>query len=262
MTFWDHLDELRGVLVRIVAVVGVLFVVAFVSMPWLFDRVVMAPCNAGFPTYRLFDSIASSAGFAPEADGAFSVDVVSVELASQFFTHMSASGWCAIVVGFPIVLYMLWGFVSPGLHENEKRGARAAFLGGNALFYSGVALGYWLVFPLALRFLSQYTLSSAIRPIVSLDSYMDNFFMLLLSMGAIFELPLLAWMLGKAGLLRRSFFKRFRRHAMVVLLVLAAIITPTGDPFTLFIVFLPVYMLWEGAALLVPKDSTADDDDA
>ena len=166
----------------------------------------------------------------------------------------------SIIVGFPIVLYLLWGFVSPALYPNERRGIRRAFLFGNMMFYLGVAMGYFLVFPLAVRFLSTYQLSTAIRPIVSLDSYMDNFFTLLLMMGAVFELPLLAWLLGKMGLLTRSFFGRFRRHAIVVLLIVAAIITPTGDPFTLLLVFIPIYALWEASARLVPEEKPDTDE--
>ncbi len=122
------------------------------------------------------------------------------------------------------------------------------------MFYLGVATGYFLVFPLAVRFLAGYQLSEAIRPIVSLDSYMDNFFMLLVMMGTVFELPLLAWLLGRIGVLTRSFFRRYRRHAIVVLLIVAAVITPTGDPFTLFLVFTPIYALWEIGARLVPAE--------
>lgn len=253
-SFWDHIEALRRVLLKIALVMIVLGVGAFMAMPWIFDNFIMAPCSADFPTYRLFNYLAATSGMGELATAeGFKVDIVSIELSSQFFTHMSASGWCALLVGFPIVLYLLWGFVAPALHDHEKKGVVRAFLGGNALFYAGVAVGYFLVFPLALRFLSQYTLSGSIRPIVSLDSYMDNFFMLLLAMGTTFELPLLAWMLGKMGLLKRSFFNRYRRHAIVVLLILAALITPTGDPFTLLIVFLPIYLLWEGAAILVPR---------
>ena len=112
-------------------------------------------------------------------------------------------------------------------------------------------MGYAFVFPIALRFLATYSLSSHITPVVSLDSYMDNFFTIVLLMGAVFELPLLAWLLGSIGLLHRSFFRRYRRHAIVALLVVAALITPTGDPFTLFAVFLPIYALWEFSAHLV-----------
>ena len=255
MTFWDHLDDLRRVLFRVFIVVAVLGVGAFTAMPWIFQNVIMAPCNPGFPTYRIFDSIAGTT----TADG-FNVDVVSLELASQFFVHMSASCWVAFVVGFPVIIYLLWGFIAPGLYEHERRGVTKAFIFGNIMFYLGMAVGYYLVFPLAVRFLADYRLSEAIRPVVSLDSYMDNFFTILLMMGAVFELPLLAWILGKMGMLTRGFFSRYRRHAIVVLLIIAALITPTGDPFTLFLVFIPIYALWEASARLVPAVTTENHD--
>lgn len=260
MSFWDHLDALRGVLFRIVIVVAVLAVASFIAMPWIFDNVIMAPCSGSFVTYRLFDSLAAATGFADlaSADPDFRVDIVSLELTSQLFIHLSAAFWAAFMLGFPIIIYLLWGFVSPGLYENEKRGAIRAFVFGNIMFYLGVAVGYFLIFPLAVRFLANYTLSDAIRPIVSLDSYMDNFFMLLIMMGAVFELPLLAWIAGKTGLLHRSFFHTYRRHAIVVLLIIAALITPTGDPFTLFLTFIPIYALWELSARLVPIDEPDD----
>lgn len=246
MTFWDHLDALRGVLFRVVALVAVLAVAAFAAMPWIFEHVILAPCSPGFFIYRLFGEL-------PGLDsGSFSVDIVSLELASQFFVHMSAACWLAVVAGFPFIIYLLWGFVAPGLHRHERRGAVRAFVWGNVMFYLGAAMGYCVVFPIALRFLADYRLSEAIRPMISLESYMDNFFTVVLMMGAVFELPLLAWLLGKAGVLRRDFFGRYRRHAIVALLVVAALVTPTGDPFTLFIVFIPIYALWEASARLVP----------
>jgi sec-independent protein translocase protein TatC len=121
------------------------------------------------------------------------------------------------------------------------------------MFYLGIAVGYYLVFPLTLRFLADYQLSSTIPNTISLDSYMDNFFIITLMMGIVFELPLLAWLLGKMGFLTRDFFSTYRRHAIVVLLIVAAMITPTGDPFTLSAVFFPIYILWELSSRLVPK---------
>lgn len=259
-TFWDHLDALRGVLFRVVAVVLVIGIGSFVAMPWLFEHVIMAPCRAGFPTYALFDKVAALFGEPASATG-FAVDIVSLELASQLFIHLSSACWVALLVAFPIIIYLLWGFVSPALYEHEKRYAVSAFVFGNLMFYLGVAVAYFLVVPLTVRFLAGYTLSPEIRPMVSLDSYMDNFFTMLILMGAVFELPLLAHLLGRAGIVNRRFFSRYRRHAIVVLLIVAAMITPTGDPFTLFIVFIPIYALWELSARLVPAPPADDDCD-
>ena len=253
-TFWDHLDALRAVFIKILAVVAVAAIAAFCVMPWLFDHFVMAPCYPDFPLYRLLDYIAEhsplSLGFTPEP---FSLEPVSLELTSQFFVHLSASCWTAVVVGFPIIIYLLWGFVSPALYDHERRGIRRAFVFGNLMFYFGVAVGYLVVFPLALRFLATYHLSESISTMVSLDSYMDNFYTLILLMGAVFELPLVAWLLGKMGIVTSRFFRKYRRHAIVGLLIVAAAITPTGDPFSLLAVFVPLYALWEFSAAIVPK---------
>lgn len=250
MTFWDHLDVLRGVLFRIVIVVVILGIAAFIAMPRLFNDVIMAPCNPGFVTYRLFDAIAGT-----DTASDFHVEVVSLELASQFFVHMSASCWTALLVGCPVILYLLWGFISPALYEHEKRGVVGAFIFGTILFYLGILNGYFMVFPLALRFLGSYTISDNIGTMLSLDSYMDNFYTMLLMMGVVFELPVLAMLLGRIGIIHRSFFRTYRRHAIVVLVIISAIITPS-DPFTLFMVFIPVYALWEFSARLVPEENT------
>ena len=247
MSFWAHLDELRGTLVKIVAVVIVAAIVFFIFMPWIFDNVILAPCRGTFPLYRLFDLIAPG-----ETPPDFQVSLINIQLASQLFVHLSASGWMAAVFTFPIIIYLLWTFISPGLYPEERRNSRVAFLFGNLMFYLGTAVGYFMVFPLTLRFLATYQLSDLIPNTITLDSYMDNFWGICLIMGIVFELPLVAWILGKIGILTRSFFSTYRRHAIVALLVAAAIITPTGDPFTLLIVFLPLYGLYEFSATLVP----------
>lgn len=259
MTFWDHLDALRGVILRIAAVVLVLGIGYFCVMPELFDRVILAPCRPDFILYRLFDGVKGDGTFLPDlsAEG-FSVTLVNIRLASQFMIHISCSACAAFITGFPIVLYLLWTFISPALYESERRAARRAFALGCTMFYLGVLTAYFMVFPLALRFLADYQLSPSIANTVSIDSYMDTFFMLVLAMGLVFELPLLAWILGKIGLITRSFFRRYRRHAIVALLIVAALITPTGDPVTLFAVFLPLYALWEFGGFLVPEKAVDD----
>ncbi|MCM1452684.1 MAG: twin-arginine translocase subunit TatC [Clostridium sp.] len=255
MSFWEHLGALRDVLLRISAVVLGVGIAAFCFMPWIFDHIILAPCDGDFILYRALGCIRGDGAWIPDmsAERPFHVEIINIELASQFFIHMSASVWLAFIISFPFVLYQLWGFVSPALYAHEKRNARGAFLFGNLMFYLGMAVGYFIVFPLALRFLADYQLSDRIANTVSLTSYMDAFFMLVLMMGLMFELPLLAWLLGKMGLLKRPFFKRYRKYAAVGILVISGIITPTSDLFTLFVVFIPIYALWEASALLVPK---------
>lgn len=257
MTFWDHVDDLRSVLIRAAVVIVALGALFFVMMPEIFDSVILAPTSGDFITYRVMRRLAGSsplAAMVPGADdAAFGVQLINIKLASQFFIHMSTSFWLAVVFAFPVIIFLLWGFVSPALYSNERRGVRLALTGSTVMFFAGVCTGYFLVFPLTLRFLADYQVSSAVPNVISLESYMDSFLALILIMGLVFELPLAAWLLGRLGVLCRQFFAAYRRHALVVLLVLAAVITPTGDPFTLMVVFIPIYALWEVSALLVPS---------
>ncbi len=258
MTFWDHLDALRGVLFRMAAVVATAAVALFCLMPRIFDSVILAPCHGSFPLYSLFDRLSALAGEDTATSGTdFSVNLINTQLASQFFIHMSLSFQLALIVTFPLLVYLLWTFVSPALYPNERRNAGAAFFWGNILFYLGMATAYYLVFPLTLRFLAGYQLSAEIPNTITLDSYMDNFMSILLVMGVTFEIPLLTWALGRLGILNRSFFTRYRRHAIVLLVIAAAVITPTSDPFTLAAVFLPLYLLWELSARLLPTSHLA-----
>lgn len=255
MPFWDHLDALRKVLIQALLLLTAVGAGCFAAMPWLMDHVIMAPCSSDFILYRWLASFGG--GMMPDfAITPFEIRLINLNLSTQFFLHFSLSLWTALILAFPGLLYLLWSFVEPGLRPEEKRGARTAYLLGTVMFYIGVAVGYLLVFPLTLRFLATYNLTSAVTNTLSLDSYMDNFLTLILTMGIIFELPLIAWMLGRLHILTRTIFTRFRRHAIVALLILAAVVTPTGDPFTLAVVFLPLYLLWETSALLVPSTTT------
>lgn len=257
MSFWEHLDDLRGVLIKIAVVLVIAAVALFIWMPDIFDRVILAPCSSDFALYRWIDRLAATIPGMSELGGDFHVDLINIQLASQLYIHLSTSFWLAVVLTFPIILYLLWTFIAPALYQNERRGVRRAFLFGVFMFYLGVAVGYFLVFPIILRFLADYHVSQLVPNQVSLDSYMDNFLMMVFFMGVVFELPLLCWLLGNIGVLHRDFFSKYRRHAIVALVVLAAIITPTGDLFTLSVVFLPLYILYEASALLVPKGTEA-----
>ena len=262
MSFWDHLDALRSVLFKSIAVVFLFAIAFFLIMPSIFDSVILAPCYSDFYLYswlcKINEYVAILRDFCSQS---FRVDVININMAAQFFTHMSISFWLGVVFAFPVIIYELWTFISPALYENEKKNVRWAFLFGNIMFFAGVAVGYFVVFPLTLRFLAGYQLSEAITNQINLSSYMDTFLMLVLVMGIVFELPLLCWMLSGMGLITRSFFKKYRRYAIVVILVAAAIITPSSDPFTLMVVFLPLYILYEFSALIVKPDEPEEPDE-
>ena len=230
-------------------------------MPYLFDNVILKPCYADFYTYKWLCKVSSFLPFLPDfCDQRYYVQIVNIKLATQFFTHMSTSFWLAVLLAFPYLVYEIWKFISPALYPNEKKSTKGVFLGGTVMFFIGCTVGYFLVFPMTLRFLATWELSESIKEQVSLESYMDNFLMIIFIMGVVFEMPLMCWLLSQVGLLKRSFFRKYRRYALVGLLVAAAVITPSGDPFTLMVVFIPVYGLYELSALLVKKDPPEDDD--
>ncbi|MCH5328995.1 MAG: twin-arginine translocase subunit TatC [Coprobacter sp.] len=254
MNFWEHVEALRKVLFKSLFVIALLAVVFFCFMTEIFDKVILAPCFSDFYLYRFVCHLSRYVSVLPDfCNDGFQVELINIQLPSQFFIHMSTSFWLGLLFAFPYVVYQLWSFVSPALYEREKRHARFAFVVGNTMFFVGVAVGYLLVFPLTLRFLAGYQISVLIPNQISIDSYIGNFLAMIFIMGLVFELPLLSWLLSRLGLLTRTFFRKYRRHAIVALLVLAAVITPSGDPFTLMVVFLPIYMLYEISALFVRK---------
>ncbi|KAA6312054.1 Sec-independent protein translocase protein TatC, partial [termite gut metagenome] len=221
---------------------------------YIYDNVIMGPTRPDFFLYRYLCRATSAVAFMPDfCDDAFHVDIININLASQFFRHMTTSFWLALILTFPYLAYELWRFIRPALYANEKENVKWVFIFGTVMFFLGCLVGYLLVFPMTLRFLAGYQLSDLINNQISLDSYMDNFLMLTFIMGIVFELPLLSWFLSKLGLVNRSFFKKYRRHAIVALLILSAVITPSGDPFTLSIVFVPLYLLYELSSLFVKR---------
>lgn len=245
MTFWDHLEELRGTILRALAATAIVAVAAFVCKDWLF-AVVMAPSRPDFITYRLLDRLLGDAG-------RFRVDLFNPELAAQFVIHMRMALWAGVLVVSPYILYLLFRFVAPGLYAHERRYAVRAVAGGYVMFLLGVALNYFVIFPFAFRFLGTYQVDPSVPNQIALSSYIGMLLTLCLVMGVLFELPVLSWLLGKVGLLKAQWMARYRKHAVVVILVLAAVITPTGDAFTLALVALPIYLLYELSILLVRR---------
>lgn len=252
MTFWDHLDVLRRSLFRIIGVWVVLAIVFFAAMPHIFDDVILAPCRNDFAFYDLLRRMGEAFSMTDDFfTQEFSVKLVNINLAAPFLIHMSTSFWLAVVVAMPYVLYEVWLFVSPALYPAERGNVRKALSVGTVMFFVGVLVGYFVVYPLTLRFLSTYTLSGDIENVISLNSYIDNFMTLILCMGLAFELPLLTWLLSLLGIVNKQFLRRYRRHAVVVIVIFAAVITPTGDPFTLTVVSLPLYLLYELSILMI-----------
>lgn len=181
------------------------------------------------------------------------VQLINTELTSQFMIHMMISFYAGIIVATPYIIYELYKFISPALYQNEQRYATRIVCSGYVMFMAGALFSYYVVFPFTFRFLGNYQVADDVQNMISLSSYIDTFVILSLMMGIVFELPVVSWFLGKLGLLNRGLMQRYRRHAIVVILIVAAIITPTSDAFTLMIVSLPIYILYELSTLVVPR---------
>lgn len=249
-TFWDHLDALRSCLLKAGAVVVLCGVVAFFFKEPLF-RIVLAPKDAGFCTYRLLEWLGRKVGMEGMVPGDFSVRLINTALAEQFVIHLKVSVYVGLLCASPYVLYLLFRFVSPALYDNERRYAVRTVGAGYVMFLLGTALNYFLIFPLTFRFLGTYQVSAEVENTVTLQSYMDTLLMMSLMLGIVFEIPVLCWLLARFGLLTSSFMRRFRRHAVVVVLVVAAVITPTSDVFTLLLVAFPMWLLYEAGIVVV-----------
>lgn len=252
LSFWDHLDELRVLLFRVIGALLILAIGYFIAMPYLFENVILAPTNNDFVFYRFLRWIGESLHLTGDFfTKEFHVELININLAAPFFIHISTAFWLAVVTAVPYLFFEIWRFINPALYENEKKGVRKSLGLGTIFFFMGVCVGYFLVYPLTLRFLASYQLSPDITNQISLNSYIDNFMMLVLCMGVAFELPLLTWFLSLLGIIDKSFLRKYRRHAVVAIVAVAAVITPTGDPFTLTAVSLPLYLLYELSILMI-----------
>lgn len=250
LSFWDHLDELRRVLFRSALVVLLFLVVIFPSKKFLFDKVIFAPTSDDFVLFRWFKGLTDLLGLPADPSSQFSLELINIELPSQFFTHINVSLMLSLILAVPFILYQFWLFVKPGLYEKERKSIRRGFGFASILFLIGVVVGYFFVFPLTLRFLSTYQVSEKVVNQISLRSYISMFSWLILIMGVVFELPALALILSKLGVINKALLKKYRRHAFTALMIVAAIITPSGDAFTLLVVGLPLYLLYEFSILI------------
>lgn len=226
MTFWDHLEELRFSILRALAVTVVFAILAFCFKDEVFS-VVLAPKDEG-------------------------VQLINTELTSQFMIHVMVSFYVGILAAAPYILYEMYRFIAPALYQNEKKYATAMVLSSYVMFVLGVLFSYFVAFPFTFRFLGNYQVAETVENLISLSSYIDTFLVLCLMMGAVFELPILAWLMGQLGILNRELMQQYRRHAVVAILFIAAVITPTSDAFTLLVVSAPIYLLYELSVLVVP----------
>lgn len=185
----------------------------------------------------------------------FSIRLINTGLAQQFIIHIKTALCAGVLCTSPYILYQLFRFVSPALYDNERKYVTRMVVGGYAMFSLGVLVSYFLIFPLTFRFLGTYQVSGDVDNLITLDSYISTFVMMCLAMGIVFEIPILSWLFSKLGFLSADFMRKYRKHAIVIILVVAAIITPTSDVFTLSLVAFPMWILYE-VSIWIVKTST------
>lgn len=241
MTFWDHLEDLRKSIFRVLLALIIAFVGLFFFKDFLFDKVVLAPSKADFFLYRLIG-----------AD--FSLSLINIEVTAQFLIHVKVTLLYALIVSFPYLVYKIWEFIAPALYENERRKVKGAFTFASFLFYLGIAVGYCLIFPLMLNFFADYQVSASVPNTFSLSSYISLLTSMVLVFGIIFEFPTIVALLSSLGVVTKEMMKRYRRHAACVVVVLAAVITPSGDPFSMTVVAVPLYLLYEFSIAICKKE--------
>lgn len=263
MSFWDHLDVLRSALMKIAAVAVVFGVAAFFFKETLF-AVILAPKEAGFITYRILQEISGLIADSEAPD--FYVKLINTGLAEQFIIHMKTALCAGVLCASPYILYQLFRFMSPALYVNERKYVMRVVGGGYVMFVLGVLISYFLIFPLTFRFLGTYQVSGDVENMITLQSYISTLMMMSLAMGIVFEIPILSWLFAKLGLISADFMRHYRKHAIVIILVVAAVITPTSDVFTLSLVALPMWILYEVSIWIVRRsrngrmeNDTADD---
>ena len=187
----------------------------------------------------------------------FNIQLININLSGQFITHITSSFLLAILISVPYLLYEIWKFINPALYDNERKNVSLIFLSSSFLFYLGAMVSYFLIFPLTIRFLGTYQVTKEVTNQISIQSYMNALFILTFSLGIMFELPIILFALNRIGLVSKKALKSFRKYAFLIILIVAAVITPTTDPFTMMVVALPIYLLYETSILLCKKDTPA-----
>lgn len=253
MTFWEHLDELRTCLIHILIATMVCSIAAFFLREPIFS-LIMAPYHSDFITFRIINQLFTHNNLSEII--ASDLTLINTGIANQFLVHLRVSVYIGLLCVSPYILYILFGFISPALYSQERKIAIRTTISGYLLFMLGMAVNYFIIFPFSVLFLGSYQVSGEVTNMIDLNSYISMFLLLSLTLGIMFELPVVCAMLGRLGIVDAGLLRTYRRHVAVAILIISAFITPTGDPFTLLLVALPIYILYEVSILVVKRQKT------
>jgi sec-independent protein translocase protein TatC len=244
MSFWEHLEELRGHIFRSLAVILVFAIAAFIAKKYIFDFVILAPKDADFITNRALCKLGDILSVEALCIGRLNLSIQNINMSGQFMTHMYVSLVAGLIVAAPYVIWEMWRFIMPALHPREKKYSRGAVAVSSLLFILGVLFAYFLIVPLTINFLGTYQVSADVPNQIQLNSYISTIISVTIAVGIVFELPILVFFLTKVGLVTPTFLKKNRKIMLVIVLVLSAIITPP-DVFSQIMVCIPLIGLYE-----------------
>lgn len=252
MTFGGHLEVLRKMMFRVLGVSCALAAVVFCfkDVTW---RVLLAPSKWDFVTYTWFERMTEALGIDDFSLGEFHVKLIATDLSSQFMTHITTSVCIGLLIASPYILYELFRFVSPALLDNERRYSVKALVVVYLLFMAGVLLSYYVLFPISFRFLGTYRVSEEVESTITIDSYVSTFTTMSLLMGVVFQLPVISFVFAKMGIINAAMLAKYRKHAFIVILTVAAMITPGQDILSLILLTFPLYLLYEVSVWVVKR---------
>jgi sec-independent protein translocase protein TatC len=250
MSFFDHLEALRWHLVRSAIAIVIFTAAAFYFYDFIFDTIIMGPSKPSFWTYRMLCKIGDYLHRDGFCINKIPIKLMNNEMAGQFTLQINSSLLIGITAGFPYLLWELWRFIKPALHEKERKAASGFVIYSTFLFILGVLFGYYVITPESINFLAGYTVSSSITNWFSIDSYLSSVATLTLATGVVFELPIIVYVLSSLGILTQKFMRETRRYAVVVILIIAAVVTPTPDMMTMLVVSIPLFILYEVGILV------------
>ncbi len=246
MSFLDHLEELRWHVIRALLAVVVLTIVAFAFVPWVFEHIVLAPAKLDFPSFKYMCQLGHLVGMQDSlCVTELPFKIQSRNMTGQFMMSLTASFVIGLIVAFPYVVWEFWSFVRPGLETKERKFSKGAVLAVSFLFLVGILFGYYFLCPMTIWFLATYSISSVISNEFDITSYVSTITGLVMGCGLLFQFPVVIYFLSKVGLVTPQLMRKYRKHSIVVILVLGAIITPSADPFSLTVISLPLYLLFE-----------------
>jgi sec-independent protein translocase protein TatC len=253
MSFFEHIDALRGHLFRIAVAIVSAAIVVFINKKFVFDTVLFGPKKSDFITYRWMCALSTKLHIADLCITVPKFKIVSSTLSGPFMSHITVSFILGLIIAVPYVFWELWRFISPALHPKERKAANSVIAFSSILFLLGAAFGYFFLTPFSISFLADYKISDEVMLLPTLDEYVDFVTSMVLVTGLSFELPIIMLFLGRIGIVNAPMLKKFRRYALVLVLVLSAIITPSVDMFTQGLVAVPLYGLYELSIIVVSR---------